>query len=95
MFPDGNFCCPAKGVLDVLLCAQTKCLQGYEGAGKGKEDGAGVLVIVTGFPTVCSFPWPPQPRLRDVVFSCGSREMFVRVGGEGGSKCRIRLIKNT
>lgn len=54
MFPDGNFCCPAKGVLDVLLCAQTKCLQGYEGAGKGKEDGAGVLVIVTGFLTAPS-----------------------------------------
>lgn len=31
-----------------------RSLQGYEGAGKGKEDGAGVLVIVTGFLTAPS-----------------------------------------
>lgn len=41
LFPDGNFCCPAKGVLHVLLCAQTEFLWCYEGAGKGKEDGVG------------------------------------------------------
>lgn len=37
-----------------------------------------------GLHSLAGLPW-----LRDVLFCHGSGEMFVRVGGDGGSKCRI------
>lgn len=82
MFPDGDFCCPAKRDPGrAALCTKAAPVLLWR-CWWGKEDGDKVLVTVPDvLPTLCSLPWPPQPRLRDVLFSQGSGEMFVRAGG--------------